>query len=417
MVARAPLFLVLLLLSGCATPGAAPDGGTLEPEWRLVDAAGPGGEPMLAVGPDGKTYLQAVGGTGDDVGESWAWRSDDDGATWTRLEIPADARETTFDGAIAVDPDGQVWIANSNAGQFALYRSEDAGSNWKEAARPPLPPMHRVWLIASRDRLDVGIDSLGGPNFHYAIEDHIAGPAMPVAPNYDVGSNLVRRESDGLLLWPRHESAPMDRHVAWRSQDDGGTWASAPITQGELPETFPATPARRTSIWTPIAFDAEGTAFFALSTTSRGTSVVLLTRSLDGGTTWGPFVALTRENETVALPWLAARENGELAVAAYARDGAGTPNAPDGPWSPALIHVAWPSAADAPDIVRLALPAHVVVEGAICTYGQGCPPEQRTLGEFPAVAFTGDGILAVFASTRDATTFESTPIAITVRPR
>lgn len=412
----APTLLVILLLAGCATPTPDPDATpspSMAPEWVEVDPAGPGSEPTIAVTPAGAIFLQAVGGTGRDVGESWAWRSDDGGRTWTRLALPEMASADTFDGAIAAT-DERVWIANAYNGVFVLYRSDDGGETWVEAAYPPLPPSHRMWLaVAGSDDLDVGVDSLGGPTFHFHVERATATSPRVVAPNYDVGGSLARRASDGLLIWPRHESAPSDRFVAYRSSDEGETWTSAPITGGALPETFPATPARRTSIWMPTAFDDAGAGFFATSAIEGGTSAVLLTRSLDGGKAWSPFVALTYENETATMPWLAARRDGELLVAAYASDGAGSTDRADAAWRPILLRVRWPANADVPEITRIDVPPLVVEEGPLCTYGQGCDPATRALGEFPTVAFTAEGALAVYASA-DATAFDSTALALRV---
>lgn len=69
---------------------------------------------------------------------------------------------------------------------------------------------------------------------------------------------------------------------------------------------------------------------------------------------------------------------------------------------------------DAPDLETLALPTRAVFEGALCTYGQGCPDTQRALGECLAVAFAEAAILAAVVSVPDAEAFDATTLAITV---
>lgn len=383
--------LLILLLAGCAAPQVdTPVASAIEVERILVDAAAPGGEPMLALAPDGTLYLQAVSSPPDGAPVSAAWRSDDGGRTWLALDIPEGAAASSYDGAIAVDPEGTVFLANTENTRLRIWRSGDRGATWTEETIPAIAPAHRMWLVPSAGRLDVGIDTLGGPNFHFALG---AGSPTLVARNYDVGGALARR-ADGLLLWPRHEAAPMDRFVAYASADDGATWTSAPMTPGELPETFPIGEPRRTAIWTPTVFDPNGTAYHARS----AGGAILLTRSLDEGATWSPEVALTREDEFAVLPWLSS----SLDAVAITRNGTA--------WQPIVLRVAWPLDADAPTIRRAALPG-VVHEGVLCTFGQACDPAQRPLGDHSAVVTLPDGdVVAAFGSSVDATAYRGAPV-------
>lgn len=385
--------LLILLLAGCATPTAPPPEpvtGLREVERVLVDAAGPGGEPMLALAPDGTLYLQAVSSPPDGAPVSAAWRSDDGGRTWHPLEIPAGASANSYDGAIAVGPAGEVYLANAESTRLRIWRSDDRGATWEELAIPAVAPAHRMWLVPSADRLDVGIDTLGGPNFHFVVGD--AAPVL-VARNYDIGGSLARRD-DGLLLWPRHEAAPVDRFVAYVSSDDGATWTSAAMTRDEPPETFPVGEARRTSIWTPTVFDANGTAYHARS--ARG--AILLSRSLDDGRTWSPEIAITREDDLAILPWM----SGALDLVAVAQNGTA--------WSPLALRLSWPADAETPAVLRAEIPG-ALHEGEICTFGQACDPAQRPLGDFSAVVTLPSGdVVAAFGSSAEATEHRAAPM-------
>ena len=371
-----------------------PAGPPREVERILVDPAAPGGEPMLAVAPDGTLYLQAVSSPPDGAPISAAWRSDDGGATWQALAIPEGAAADSYDGAVAASPEGVVYLANTENTRLRIWSSADKGDTWDELAIPAIAPAHRMWLAPSEGRLDVGIDTLGGPNFHFALD--AAGPTL-VAPNYDVGGSLARR-ADGLLLWPRHEAAPFDRFVAYASDDDGATWARTPMTRDEPPETFPLGEARRTSIWTATVFDANGTAYHLRS----AAGALLLSRSVDDGLTWSPEVALTREDEHAILPWMSA----QLDVVGVARNGTA--------WSPLALRVEWPLDADAPMVLRAALPG-IVHEGELCTFGQACDPAARALGDYTAVVTlpSGDAV-AAFGSSVDATEYRSAPVVFRV---
>lgn len=392
------LVLSILLLAGCATPPDAardgPDAGPAEIERILVDAAGPGGEPMLALAPDGTLYLQAVSSPPDGAPVSAAWRSDDGGRAWVALAIPEGASAYSYDGAVAVGPEGEVYLANTENTRLRIWRSDDRGATWEELTIPAVAPAHRMWLAPSQGRLDVGIDTLGGPNLHFALDDALI---TPVAPNYDVGGALARR-ADGLLLWPRHEAAPSDRFVAYVSKDDGATWTSAAMTAGEPPETYPLGEERRTAIWTPTVFDANGTAYHARS--AQG--ALLLSRSLDDGATWSPEVALTREDEYAILPWLSSA----LDAVAVVENGTA--------WAPLALRVDWPADAPTPTVLRAALPG-ALHEGTLCTFGQACDPAERPLGDFSAVVTLPSGdVVAAFGSSGEATEYRSAPVVFLI---
>lgn len=365
----------------------------------LVEADGPGGEPMLTVAPDGAIYLQAVAARAQGQPESWLWRSDDGGRTWTKLGIPDEARLDSFDATVAAGSDGEVFLANAYRGTLAVWRSDDQGESWDLTNVPKLAPVHRMWLTPMEGTLELGVDTIGGPNLYWKEGD--ATPTI-VSRTYDVGGSLARGPN-GELVWPRHESAPADRYVAWRLE--GTEWTSAPMTPDASPETFPITPARRTSVWTPTVFDEQGTVFHVWSQLEGDRSVVRAVRSADGGATWSSPVTLSPSGTNVVFPWVTAWGDGRLAVAAYL-DAKGGED-----WRPLALDVTWPASERAPTrIERIAVPDAPLHKGRICTYGQACPPEETALGEFPAVARAASGLVFAFASSEAATDFESTPV-------
>ncbi len=104
-------------------------------QWVLLD---PGFPNVRTVRVDASGLVFAIGSRGD---ETFVARSEDRGATWTRLTegLPPPVDRTRGANAVAPDPGvaGRVWLGHSLTGGVTgtiLFRSDDHGSTWRPAA-------------------------------------------------------------------------------------------------------------------------------------------------------------------------------------------------------------------------------------------------------------------------------------------
>ena len=99
----------------------------------------------------------------------------------------------------------------------------------------------------------------------------------PTEPDNIVGAAIRRVVSSGGGV--RLVSTVSEPHVSF---DRGRTWAIYPIAYARGTVTDPS-----------LAFDAEGTVYLATTNSTRTTSDIAVTRSLDGGRTWQTPVSVT----------------------------------------------------------------------------------------------------------------------------
>jgi hypothetical protein len=125
------------------------------PELRLVDSgpisAGTGSaqyiEPWLAVNPaDTDNLIAAAMNVGDGPMSSSVWASHDAGRTWVRAR-DADGVGDFPDGdpMATFAPDGTAYFTTLADG-FTVWRSNDGGASWKQAAQVPGGSYDRQWL-------------------------------------------------------------------------------------------------------------------------------------------------------------------------------------------------------------------------------------------------------------------------------
>ncbi len=276
---------VAFLAAGCAS---VPPATELAVAQRVEHLDAVAREPMLAEHPEGALF---VSGYWDP--HPRLWKSQDRGATWTRVDVGPDAVGNS-DVDMAVAADGTLYFVNmtydreKNEGrQIAIGVSGDAGTSWHWTTlsktrfddRPwvevaPDGTAHVIWNdgsgvshTISRDRgatwtPPVRIHDRGGSS-HLAIgpAGQLAVRITPLSASgnkYDEGLDLIAVSSDGGASWQKHP-APGERDWSPDFQSD-------------------ATPR-----WVePLAWDAAGR-LYSLWTDKKG---VRLARSDDGGATW-----------------------------------------------------------------------------------------------------------------------------------
>lgn len=446
MRSRALLGLVPLLalaLAGCLGGGQPVQPLALAPVRFLDDLAMPGdpvgGEPNLAVLGDGTLFIAAPGPGSQEPnmvhGASWLWRSKDGGATWDTLRGPRDVvpleLPTPFfsdgraffsgDADTATSPDGWVyytdwWFAPPYVvgANFNVEASGDGGETWQSAPITTLDGLtgvDRQWLV-------------GGPE----------GRVWLVYAYYHPAANTV---SDLLNVYPRGDYTMSIQMV--RSRDHGATW-SEPISVvgpqhghevlhgkpfllpgGELAMPYIDTSndyltdpglvrvalsrdngttwAHRTvaevreqseSVW-PVegAVDDAGNVYVVWSARVGENLSLLLASTPDLGATWrGPWPVSA--DGLHALPWVAARGDGEVAVGWYGADARGDPQQVEEStaW--------WPLAATSKDGGRTwslgKASTEPVKTGPFCPLGARCR-DNRELLDYVSVAYDPAGRL------------------------
>jgi len=372
---------VAFLAAGCASvPPAATElavAQRLTVMQRVEHLDAVAREPMLAEHPQGALFV-----TGYWDPEPRLWKSQDRGATWTRVDVGPGAVGNS-DVDLAVASDGTLYFVNmtydrekEEGRQIAIGVSGDAGTSWRWTTlsksrfddRPwvevaPDGTAHVIWNdgsgvshTVSRDRgatwtTPARIHDRGGSS-HLAIgpQNQLAVRITPLSASgnkYDEGLDLIAVSSDGGASWQKRP-APGQRD-----------WS--PDFESE------ATPR-----WVePLAWDAAGR-LYSLWTDKKG---VRLARSDDLGATWTTRTVA----DTAApafFPYLTARRRGELAATWFTS----TKNdMKDLQWYAARI-----------DGERVLVSAAQSLESRR-TRGGG----NDTAGEYLAVAFLRDGTLGV----------------------
>lgn len=417
-------------LAGCLgedgpSPGTEEDraGATSEPGPSFetpttVSKEWPGAEPVVDVAPDGTVYLQGFGATGQGAGAhltNSVWRSTDGGATWTDVTPPLTGRQESFDGFVAVDGDGTVYVANAAGTQLDLWRSDDRGESWLPSPEVPYPsPMHRMWMVAEDEatvHLTVDKFTLSPPfeTWYMRTVDDGRTWTPPTLVTREasafggLGSNLAMDPGDGTLYQARLSTPDAatgnstevsdGTWVLLTSTDDGVTW-----TEREMFDLD----ATLASAWQSLSVDADGTLYLVWSQEVPGTGAakVHVAHSGDGGQTWSSPRAIAPSNGTAAMPWASARAPGELGIVWYAADTPTLPGDANATW-----HVDYALVEDAdtgdPTVHRTRVSEGPVHEGSVCTVGPLCGQDDDwRLRDYPWVTFGPDGRAHLaFAST------------------
>ncbi len=448
--------LSMLVVAGCVSPSAenevdpasaapaAPGhvlAGALEPAafdlptFELLGAITAGG-PVYGVGEpsiwahtdgtvyaafpgcdDGPYYLLPTLPTQRTCAHGTVFRSDDAGATWTRLNRESDGRLTddgpaaNGDADVAVDAAGTVYTSNLGGGGIQVHASDDRGDTWRYLANV-VPEDHwadRQWMAAAAPGHLV-MAWMGGKD---------AQRAVAVNTTFDGGENwtgttylgesigwlgTVQFSTDGQQLFLPFTQGTGSAGTAGTAREF--TMFVARSLDGGLAWDVVDTGARivtnaQGQHWSGVnmapAFDitGDGTLVVAWSEdvnapadlTALG-SVVKVATSTDAGETWtAPRDVSTTRN--AIMPWVTGGAGDRFAVTYFASALTGDPDYV-GQWSLRAVVVDGDEAHD----VLIDPNVH---EGGICSRGGGCRTSgsDRALLDFFEADLLPDGRLVV----------------------
>jgi BNR/Asp-box repeat. len=402
---------IVTMANACShTPGAQPPArqrnslrGHLVVMQHVIHVDTVAREMMMVRHPSGALFVAGYGGVwaGSDTSlrrlhpmfwRSRMWKSVDEGATWTRVNVGPGSQGIVgnSDVALAMSPAGTLYFVTmtfdglKGEGQgISVGVSHDAGTTWAWtvlsrnrfddrpwAAVAPDGTAHVLWNdgsgvqhVTSTDdgatwSTPVRIYNKGGSS-HLAVgpAGELAvriSPASASGNKFDPGIDMLAVSTDAGKTW-RTSRAPGNRH--WTPPDSA--------------EVLPR--------WVePVAWDAKGK-LYSLWTDTAG---VWLARSSDRGdhwTTW-PIVHCTA---VCYYPYLIARGDGELAATWFS-------NADDPlRWNAARIYVR-----DSGEEPRVSLSAPLVMDAWFPDRSKG-QLHRDTGGEYLAPIFLQSGDIAV----------------------
>jgi len=276
---------LLTLLVATEAPLAAAAG--------LWTPAGPegGGPQVIAAAPGSAARLYAAFPWGQYQGlETLVMRSSDGGATWQESNGGLEGERIT---ALAVDPlgSGRVFAVAAVAGCSSddpggVYRTEDAGAHWQLAATSEaLGLACASGLLALPDAVLVGTRT----GVARSTDGGATWQAIPLAIAPDGVHTLLRDPFDARVLYAagaRARFKSMDGGLSWTALDDPASRAVTRVQALAISRSDPGT-------------------LYEYGLPSS------LSRSRDGGATWGEAMAAPETNSIYTVPLLVDPQNPE----------------------------------------------------------------------------------------------------------
>ena len=267
------------------------------------------------------------------------WKSGDNGATWSKLEVGTarDGAVGNSDSDLAVGPDGTVYLitlvfdrTTFRGLSVHVAVSRDVGATWKwtELSRTDLDDrpwidtapdgtVHAIWNDGAGVRQAVSADT-GRTWKELERVNHEGGSShLAVGPHGEVAVRMIPPSAANLAYHPGADLVAV-------STDKGATWTRNPGPGGirfkpmwdttVTPRKFAPGPQPH---WVePLAWDSTG-ALYSLWAKDRD---VWLGRSADRGVTWRSWKIATPDS-TPYYPYLIARGNGEIAASWFTGQG------------------------------------------------------------------------------------------------
>lgn len=338
------------LLVGCVAPPAAPPQAASRViafgTPVVVDAERMGGEPTMAIGPDGTILICSPHGTANGTK---LWRSQDGGASFHFVGLDLAGRSPSGriiragpgdlggnDCHLSATPEGRWYLADLWVGSASVSRSTDGGTTWSGTPFSHLtPPVDRPWVLAS------GANEVFVASQQPTLAAEGFGAEAP-----PVGGIWVARSTDGGATFPTQSlvtdngarlgfqsnlaEGPGGLYIAYpmkvgegrlaivvaRSEDRGASWSERVAAEQAF---FPGQCFSPLSIFPTMAADATGGVYVAWSLQNPLTNRtdLFVAASADGGDRWNAPIMIADREGTRLFPWIAARGPGQLGLAWY----------------------------------------------------------------------------------------------------
>ena len=352
-------------------------------------------EPMLVEHPDGTLFVTGYGEPTPRL-----WRSNDAGATWSRVDLgsEADGALGNSDVDLAVAADGTLYLATmtydreKNEGtRIAIGTSRDRRASWswtrlsdaRYSDRPwvkvaPNGTAHVIWNDGSGVAYAVSGDR--GVTWEHQPRIHPEGHSshLAVGPKGQLAVRITPVSASGNV-----HHAGVDLVAV--SSDGGATWTNHPAP-GHREWTFPFTENDPMPRWVePLAWDASG-ALYYLWTDPLG---LWLASSQDGGRDWMTW-QVAAGGELRYFPYLTARRSGELAATWFSGRGEAI-----------KVHMAIINILQRDFPLRVAEAPSFSPDTWEWKLQPGAPRRRDTAGEYVPLTFLRDGRLAIVTTIQD----------------
>ncbi len=369
------------------------------------------GEPSILALDDGALLITGAGGftryiedptdAPGDAGQSYIWRSTDDGAHWQLVDLdlphPADAftpyRNAVpgVEGDLSQDEAGRVYFTDlSMLATNGVSASDDGGETWTATqSAAGLPGTDRPWIqgagedevyvkyLQTTTGFRVARSTDGGQTF---LED----VQLPGCSQADMA---IDRAAGQILIPCVGGEEGNELSVVVTETGQPMAWERIDVPDAQGPASF---------VFNSLSVAGQGHYTYAYAERANGTVTIKALTTTDAGQSWQGPVTLSTPNSTAVFPWTAANEDGTVAVVWYETPGQGDPDQIEGTWYP--MHARFQlsgngSTAEQVTVTRLTeAPIH---EGPICTSGLGCVldgrSEDRRLLDFFEVDVDADG--------------------------
>lgn len=349
-------------------------------------------EPGIDVAPDGTLYINAPVGVLSNVpgSPSNVYRSDDGGASWTKL--PAGLKANLPGGGdsdIAISPNGTLSETDLWLGDSTVATSSDKGQTWTAQPVQGVVGQDRQWVTATS----------GGRVYHVV---HQLPTGLWVSRSIDYGLTYPQQvvaataaDQTGCICPPGNI---VSEDGGLTGDKVGGVYATSVggvgfyrSTNGGLTFTNttpgPASSATTNDAFPVVADGGNGHLAVVWQAVTGSASTVLFATSSDFGSTWTAPRTIVSSG-TSLYPWVA-YSGSRIAVSLYHTDASGTPDtvAEGSQWFESYLESTDGGATFS--TLQVADPT-VIKTGPVCTGGINCASD-RELGDFQQVALDNSG--------------------------
>jgi len=193
--------------------------------------------------PDGSIVLMGgeVAASGSNAFRNDTWRSTDEGATWTLVNVSA-GWQPRSDFSCVVMPNGDIVIMGGFANLNDIWRSTDEGAHW--TLLNASSGWSGRWGHSSFVMPDGSIVLMGGGYYPYgrycndtwrSTDEGAHWTLLNASSGWSARRNfaaVLMPDGNIIMMGGRDNSSIGDENDTWRSTDDGATWTLVNTSSG-----------------------------------------------------------------------------------------------------------------------------------------------------------------------------------------